>query len=69
MMHWHIVCDFDGTVTRTDAVDNILERFADPSWEAIEDEWLSGKIGSRECLGRQLALVKEIGRASCRERV
>jgi 2,3-diketo-5-methylthio-1-phosphopentane phosphatase len=58
MMHWHIVCDFDGTVTRTDAVDNILERFADPSWEAIEDEWLSGKIGSRECLGRQLALVK-----------
>jgi 2-hydroxy-3-keto-5-methylthiopentenyl-1-phosphate phosphatase len=58
MMHWHIVCDFDGTVTRTDAVDNILERFADPSWEAIEDEWLSGAIGSRECLSRQLAMVK-----------
>src|SRR5471032_695977 len=47
MMHWHIVCDFDGTITRTDVIDTILERFADPSWEAVEDEWLSGKIGSR----------------------
>ncbi len=37
MMQWHIVCDFDGTITRTDVIDNILQRFADPSWEAIED--------------------------------
>ncbi|MFS2158004.1 MtnX-like HAD-IB family phosphatase [Pseudomonas sp. Pseusp122] len=58
MMHWHIVCDFDGTITRTDVIDSILERFADPSWEAIEEEWLSGRIGSRECLSRQIALVK-----------
>ncbi|MBV6752465.1 HAD-IB family phosphatase [Pseudomonas chlororaphis] len=58
MMHWHIVCDFDGTISRTDAIDNILERFADPSWESIEQEWLDGHIGSRECLSRQLALVK-----------
>jgi 2,3-diketo-5-methylthio-1-phosphopentane phosphatase len=58
MMHWHIVCDFDGTITPTDVIDNILERFADPSWVDIEDEWLNGRIGSRECLSRQLALVK-----------
>ena len=58
MMQWHIVCDFDGTITRTDVIDNILQRFADPSWEAIEDQWLQGEIGSRECLSRQLALVK-----------
>lgn len=58
MMHWHIVCDFDGTITRTDVIDNVLGRFADPSWEAIEREWQSGRIGSRECLGRQLALVR-----------
>lgn len=36
MMQWHIVCDFDGTITRTDVIDNILQRFADPSWQAIE---------------------------------
>jgi 2-hydroxy-3-keto-5-methylthiopentenyl-1-phosphate phosphatase len=58
MNDWHIVCDFDGTITRTDVIDSILQRFADPSWEAIEDEWLQGDIGSRECLSRQLSLVK-----------
>ena len=58
MIDWHIVCDFDGTITRTDVIDSILQRFADPSWEAIEEEWLTGDIGSRECLSRQLALVK-----------
>ncbi|WP_295476936.1 HAD-IB family phosphatase [uncultured Pseudomonas sp.] len=58
MMHWHIVCDFDGTVTRTDVIDSILERFAEPGWEAIEQQWLDGQIGSRECLTRQLALVR-----------
>ncbi|MFP3517614.1 MtnX-like HAD-IB family phosphatase [Pseudomonas sp. SIMBA_077] len=58
MMQWHIVCDFDGTITRTDVIDNILQRFADPQWEAIEEQWLQGEIGSRECLSRQLSLVK-----------
>ncbi|MDI2591740.1 HAD-IB family phosphatase [Pseudomonas sp. N3-W] len=58
MIDWHIVCDFDGTITRTDVIDSILQRFADPSWEAIENEWLAGDIGSRECLSRQLSLVK-----------
>lgn len=58
MMQWHIVCDFDGTITPTDVIDNILERFADPRWADIEDAWISGRIGSRECLSLQLSLVK-----------
>jgi 2-hydroxy-3-keto-5-methylthiopentenyl-1-phosphate phosphatase len=58
MIDWHIVCDFDGTITRTDVIDSILQRFADPSWEAIENAWLAGDIGSRECLSRQLSQVK-----------
>ncbi|CAI8963320.1 2-hydroxy-3-keto-5-methylthiopentenyl-1-phosphate phosphatase [compost metagenome] len=58
MIDWHIVCDFDGTITRTDVIDSILQRFADPGWEAIENAWLAGDIGSRECLSRQLSLVK-----------
>src|SRR5437773_924927 len=36
---------------------SILEAFADPAWLEIEDAWLSGRIGSRECLTRQMALV------------
>ncbi len=49
--------DFDGTVTKSDVVDMILERFASNEWKTVEQEWVSGKIGSRECLTRQLALV------------
>jgi len=37
--------DFDGTITRRDAVDAILEKFADPRWLAIEEDWKSGRIG------------------------
>lgn len=50
--------DFDGTITQTDVVDMVLERFADPSWKDIEEEWAEEKIGSRECLSRQIALVR-----------
>ena len=49
--------DFDGTITKKDVVDMILERFADPSWKTVEKDWTEGKIGSRECLTKQLALV------------
>jgi len=50
--------DFDGTITQNDVVDMILERFASDEWRQTEKEWASGKIGSRECLSRQLALVR-----------
>ncbi len=50
--------DFDGTITQNDVVDMILERFADSEWKTIEKLWAEGKIGSRECLSRQMALVK-----------
>ncbi len=50
--------DFDGTITTVDVVDLLLERFAAPEWKAVEEEWASGMIGSRECLLRQVALIK-----------
>lgn len=49
--------DFDGTITTQDVVDLILERFAHPEWKKIEKDWAQGKIGSRECLSKQIALV------------
>jgi 2-hydroxy-3-keto-5-methylthiopentenyl-1-phosphate phosphatase len=52
-----IFSDFDGTITQLDVTDVILERFADPTWRDIEEEWVQGRIGSRECLRRQMALV------------
>lgn len=53
-----VFCDFDGTITQVDVTDLILTKLADPSWREIEQEWLQGLIGSRECLERQMALVE-----------
>jgi len=54
----HIICDFDGTITPFDVTDAILERFADVRWIGIEEEWESGRITARECMSRQVALIK-----------
>jgi 2-hydroxy-3-keto-5-methylthiopentenyl-1-phosphate phosphatase len=51
------IIDFDGTVAPTDTVDDLLEQFADPEWRRIEEEWVAGRINSRECMAAQLALV------------
>jgi 2-hydroxy-3-keto-5-methylthiopentenyl-1-phosphate phosphatase len=51
-------CDFDGTITREDVIDRILEEFADPMWMEIEQSWVKGEIGSRDCLAMQTKLIK-----------
>jgi 2,3-diketo-5-methylthio-1-phosphopentane phosphatase len=53
-----VFLDFDGTITQRDAVDAILEKFADRRWLEIEEEWKQGRIGSRECLAAQMRLVR-----------
>jgi 2-hydroxy-3-keto-5-methylthiopentenyl-1-phosphate phosphatase len=53
-----VLVDFDGTIATVDTTDLLLERFAEPGWLAIEEEWKSGRIGSRECMIRQIDLVK-----------
>lgn len=53
-----VLVDFDGTVVLEDTTDLILERFADPAWRIIETAWIEGRIGSRECLARQIDLVR-----------
>jgi 2-hydroxy-3-keto-5-methylthiopentenyl-1-phosphate phosphatase len=58
-LEWPILfLDFDGTITGRDAVDAILEAYADPRWLAVEEHWRSGRIGSRACLRAQMALVE-----------
>jgi 2,3-diketo-5-methylthio-1-phosphopentane phosphatase len=53
-----ILCDFDGTIARVDTVDLLLERLADPSWKLLEEQWVRGEIGSRECMTEQIALLR-----------
>jgi len=54
---WVIQCDFDGTISVDDVTDSMLERFARPGWREIEAEWEAGRIGSGECMKRQVALL------------
>ncbi|HWB44389.1 MAG TPA: MtnX-like HAD-IB family phosphatase [Hyphomicrobiaceae bacterium] len=54
----HVFVDFDGTISPVDTTDLLLERFGEPAWRDIEDDWKAGRIGSRECLVRQIDLVR-----------
>ncbi len=53
-----VLTDFDGTVTRTDVAEDILEAFAPREWWAIEEEHRARKIGTREAMVRQFDLVR-----------
>lgn len=57
-MQLHFALDFDGTVCPTDTTDLLIEAFADGDWQQIEQDWRAGRIGSRECLSRQVALLR-----------
>lgn len=51
--------DFDNTITPFDVIDDIVERFsASQRWRQIEEDWKSGKIGSKECLEGQFKEVR-----------
>lgn len=53
-----IFCDFDGTITKGDTVDLLLETLADEKWKDIEASWERGEIGSRECMSQQVPLIR-----------
>jgi 2,3-diketo-5-methylthio-1-phosphopentane phosphatase len=51
--------DFDGTISSSDVLDELISEYAnDNSWQDLERQWQSGKIGSRECLLREFALLR-----------
>ena len=51
--------DFDGTITRRDVLDDLIQRFAvSDSWKLIEERWQAGIIGSRECLSEEFSLIR-----------
>lgn len=54
---WHIICDFDGTISLKDTTDTLLNQFAHPDWEKIEQQWEQGLIGSKQCMQQQIALL------------
>jgi 2-hydroxy-3-keto-5-methylthiopentenyl-1-phosphate phosphatase len=54
----HVFIDFDGTIVPGDATDMLFSGFCDPAWLEIEADWKAGRIGSRECMARQVDLIR-----------
>ncbi|MBV8780113.1 MAG: MtnX-like HAD-IB family phosphatase [Phycisphaerae bacterium] len=51
--------DFDGTITRRDVLDELIQNYAiNDSWKLIEERWQAGLIGSRECLRQEFDLIR-----------
>ena len=51
--------DFDNTITTTDVIDDMLERFSDDDgWKELEKRWQREEIGSRECLKGQVEGIR-----------
>lgn len=56
MKNIQIFSDFDGTITKEDTLNKFLRVYADKEWLNIEDKWIKGEIGSKECIEEQMRL-------------
>ena len=52
------VVDFDGTISTRDTIDQLLEKFADPSWEDLEKDWCKKEKMYYEELSKRLLKAK-----------
>jgi 2,3-diketo-5-methylthio-1-phosphopentane phosphatase len=53
-----LVVDFDGTITEDDLLDEIAQRFGDPSvYQEVEDGLHAGTVTLRECITREFEPV------------
>ena len=55
-----IYCDFDGTITKCDAVNKFFELYTGDKWLESEKLWVEGKISSMENAIIQVGLLPEI---------
>ncbi len=56
------ICDFDGTITKKDTINDFLEKFADKKWLEIEDDWVAGKVPTCDAMRMQFGLIKNMTR-------
>jgi 2-hydroxy-3-keto-5-methylthiopentenyl-1-phosphate phosphatase len=53
-----VLSDFDGTITLNDTFQNIMEKFGQGDWRAVDEQYVKGEITLEECLRRQGAMVR-----------
>lgn len=55
-----IYCDFDGTITKKDAVNSFFELYAHKDWLKSEALWIEGKITSRQNAINQVQMLQSV---------
>lgn len=55
-----ILCDFDGTISKKDAIYYFFKTHCSDGWQKVENLWLEKKIDSKECLEREFELVPNL---------
>jgi 2,3-diketo-5-methylthio-1-phosphopentane phosphatase len=53
-----VYVDFDGTIAPTDPTDTVFDKFCAPAWREIEREWQQGLRTARDCMARQVDLLR-----------
>jgi 2-hydroxy-3-keto-5-methylthiopentenyl-1-phosphate phosphatase len=52
-----IYCDFDGTVTESDNIIALMEKYAPAGWESIKDQILARELSISEGVGKLFSLI------------
>lgn len=53
-----VYVDFDGTIAPGEPTDRLFDRFADPSWRAIDNAWQAGRLKSWEATAQSVSLLR-----------
>jgi HAD superfamily phosphoserine phosphatase-like hydrolase len=53
-----VLSDFDGTVTLNDTFENVLEKFGQGDWGAVDDQYVRGEITLEDCIRIQGGMVR-----------
>lgn len=55
-----ILCDFDGTISKKDAIYHFFMTYCIDGWQEVEKLWVEKKISSKECLEREFGFVPNL---------
>ena len=58
-----VYVDFDGTIAPADPTDALFDRFCDPSWREIEEDWQQGRCTAQACMAKQVDLLRATPRS------
>lgn len=53
-----VICDFDGTISRADVGHEVFRHFSGDRWVEIDQEYRSGKVGSKDAYSILASFVK-----------